>query len=317
MREWRLSVGSSPGASDLYDSGALDAATTQLTVSGLPIAGEKLFARFSWCCDDGAWVSSDLQYTAATVEQTTSAPNLTIWGLVTMGFGILIVLTIDARRWQAACRARIVERAAGIGATRIAVALASAAGLLLLLAYSPALQQLLDPLNLMLAKAVEHLVNAWGIPVTRSGVVLTHPDGFAYRIDYLCSGFQPWVLITMAILAVRATWRQRVAGILIALVCVEIFNIARLVHLYWLGVHWPQAYDMGHEVVWNVLAVLTGLVYLGVWLAVTGDRAAARGGRRSAPDPCATSVARTVSIEFFRARNFVRANSLRPLAGKK
>ena len=165
-----------------------------------------------------------------------------------------------------------MDRSSRTSTTRLAVGLVAAVGLLSLLAHSPDLQRLLDPVNLLLAQVVEYLVTRSGMATTRTGIVLMHPDGFGYRIDYLCSGFQPWLLITVTILAVRATWPQRLGGILVALVCVETFNVGRLVHLYWLGVHWPEAYDAGHDVVWNVLAVITGLAYLGAWLTITGER---------------------------------------------
>ncbi len=54
--------------------------------------------------------------------------------------------------------------------------------------------------------------------------------------------------------------------------CVEVFNVGRLIHLYWLGVHWPEAFSVAHGVVWNVLAVLAGLAYLGTWLYLSGSR---------------------------------------------
>ena len=156
--------------------------------------------------------------------------------------------------------------------TRLAVGLAGVVGLLSVMEYAPGLQRLLDPLNLLLAQAVEYLVARLDLAVTRTGTVLRHPDGFGYRIDYVCSGFRPAALITATILLVRATWAQRMAGILVALVGIEAINVGRLVHLYWLGVHWPEAFPVAHEVVWNVLAVLAVLAYLGAWLALSGSR---------------------------------------------
>ncbi len=74
--------------------------------------------------------------------------------------------------------------------------------------------------------------------------MLAHPDGFGYRIDYLCAGIQPAALMAATLLLLRAAWTQRAIGILVALVGVELFNIARLVHLYLLGVHWPEGFDV-------------------------------------------------------------------------
>ena len=145
--------------------------------------------------------------------------------------------------------------------------LAGVVGVLLVMELAPGLQRLLDPVNLLLAQTVEALLVRMDMAVTRSGTVLRHPDGFGYRIDYVCSGFRPLVLIAITILVVRATWAQRTVGILVALVGIEALNIGRLVHLYWLGVHWPEAFPVAHGVIWNILAVLAVLAYLGTWLA--------------------------------------------------
>ncbi len=120
--------------------------------------------------------------------------------------------------------------------TRLAMGLAGVVGVLLVMELTPGLQRLLDPVNLLLAQTVEALVTRMDMAVTRSGTVLMHPDGFGYRIDYVCSGFRPAALIAITILVVRATWVQRTVGILIALVGIEVINVGRLVHLYWRGV---------------------------------------------------------------------------------
>ncbi len=165
-----------------------------------------------------------------------------------------------------------MQHAALSSTTRLAMGLAGVAGVLLVMELTPGLQRLLEPVNLLLAQAVEYLVVRMDMAVTRTGAVLMHPDGFGYRIDYVCSGFRPAALIVVTILAVRATWAQRIVGILAALACVEAFNVGRLIHLYWLGVHWPAAFSVAHDVVWNVLAVLAVLAYLGTWLYLSGSR---------------------------------------------
>ncbi len=65
VTEWWLTVGTSVGGSDLYNSGSLAAVSREHTVSGLPTAGETLFVRLLYK-EDGLWLSSDVQYTAFT-----------------------------------------------------------------------------------------------------------------------------------------------------------------------------------------------------------------------------------------------------------
>ena len=147
VTEWWLTVGTSVGGSDLYNSGSLAAVTRAHTVSGLPTAGGTVFVRLLFR-QAGLWLSSDVQYTAftgtgpgptpppppgptppppapapapsplaspapgttapsltsgASASQsgsgaTTSAPDLSTWGLIAMVLGIWFMVGIDARR---------------------------------------------------------------------------------------------------------------------------------------------------------------------------------------------------------------------------
>ena len=77
-------------------------------MSGLPTAGEAVFVRLLYR-EDGLWLSSDVQYTAFKrpepaptrqndTQDVSSAPDLSIWGLMAMVLGIWILVGIDARR---------------------------------------------------------------------------------------------------------------------------------------------------------------------------------------------------------------------------
>jgi len=63
VAKWRLYVGTSVGANDLFDSGALGRERS-MTVGELPTDGEVLCVRL-WYVMDGTWQFSDFQYTAA------------------------------------------------------------------------------------------------------------------------------------------------------------------------------------------------------------------------------------------------------------
>jgi YVTN family beta-propeller protein len=64
VTDWWLTVGTSIGASDRYNSGSLPAVSREHTVSGLPTAGETVFVRLSYQ-EDGVWLFTDMQYTAS------------------------------------------------------------------------------------------------------------------------------------------------------------------------------------------------------------------------------------------------------------
>lgn len=151
---------------------------------------------------------------------------------------------------------------------RAACALGLAAGLLAAVELSPDLQRLFEPLNLALAAMTEIGLGYLEMPVSRSGAVLAHTDGFSYRITYVCSGARPAVLITVALLAVPTGWRWRLAGLGAALVGLEALNLCRLMHLYWTGVTHPEAFFFAHRVGWNAAFVAAVAGLLALWLAL-------------------------------------------------
>ncbi|MDH3602444.1 MAG: tyrosinase family protein [Candidatus Tectomicrobia bacterium] len=63
VAQWWLYVGSTQGASDLYNSGSLGTSLSEV-VTGLPTDGRQLFARL-WYRISGSWQFSDFPYTAA------------------------------------------------------------------------------------------------------------------------------------------------------------------------------------------------------------------------------------------------------------
>lgn len=155
---------------------------------------------------------------------------------------------------------------------RLAAALAGTMCVLFGLEQSTQFQSLLEPVNLGLAWAVEFVLRQLEIPVARQGPVLAHPDGFSYRIAYVCSGFRPAALIAVTLLVAPATWRARIVGLGVALAGIEALNLLRLVHLYWTGVVDPDAFLVAHRIVWNAIAIVATIGFLGIWLRIVTTR---------------------------------------------
>ena len=166
---------------------------------------------------------------------------------------------------------------------RLAIALAGVMGLFVVLEQAPEWQHLFGALNLALARATELVLLHMDMPVARHGTVLMHPDGFSYRITYVCSGFRPAALIAATLLVVPASAWSRLLGLVLAVAGIEALNLLRLVHLYWTGVVDPEAFFMTHRVIWNIIAIVVVIAYLAAWLHMTGrnDRHTRRKARIS------------------------------------
>ncbi len=67
VTEWKILVGNTVGAADLYDSGLLPSGTLSMTATALPADGRTLFVRLSFMLD-GQWDFGDFQYLAHTAS---------------------------------------------------------------------------------------------------------------------------------------------------------------------------------------------------------------------------------------------------------
>lgn len=125
---------------------------------------------------------------------------------------------------------------------------------------------LLAPLTTVTAQMTLTLLHWLGMEAVRVGTVISHPGGFAYDIYYRCSGFLPVAFLSVAILASSGAPRRKLAGLAVGAPSLTALNLTRLVHLFYLGVHDPTAFDWAHEVLWEGLLILA---VFGIWFCST------------------------------------------------
>ncbi len=134
-----------------------------------------------------------------------------------------------------------------------------------LLAYREAvLGRLLGGLTEWTAEATFQVLGWLGIDVAREATVLYQPGGFAYEIYYRCTGFLPAALLATAILVSPGDWRRKLIGLAVGVPLIGLLNLARLVHLFAIGVTRPELFDLAHGVLWEG-AMMVAVV--GLWQA--------------------------------------------------
>lgn len=149
---------------------------------------------------------------------------------------------------------------------RLAAGLALTLGALVAVELATWTHAWFEPVNVGLARATQWLLGQLDIPVARRGADLIHPDGFGYRITYVCSGLRPMAVVAVTVLLAPAAPSWRLAGLALGIAGVAALNLLRLVHLYWIGVVEPDAFDTAHRVTWNVIAVAAVAGFLLWWL---------------------------------------------------
>jgi exosortase H (IPTLxxWG-CTERM-specific) len=88
-------------------------------------------------------------------------------------------------------------------------------------------------------------------------------NGFAVSIEAGCNGVEATIVLVAAILAFPASWKRRLAGLVIGIVAVQALNIVRVISLFYLGQWNVDAFDFAHRYVWQALIMLDVLI---VWL---------------------------------------------------
>jgi exosortase/archaeosortase family protein len=139
---------------------------------------------------------------------------------------------------------------------RFATVMAVFAGVVFLTYREEVLGALLTPVATVTAEMTLVMLRWAGMVGVRVATVISHPDGFAYEIYYRCTGFLPVAFVTLAILASPGPLRRKVIGLALGVPVLIVLNLTRLVHLFYVGVHSPAAFDFAHAVVWEGLLIL-------------------------------------------------------------
>lgn len=143
---------------------------------------------------------------------------------------------------------------------RFLIRAAAFLGLFLMAYREEYLGRLLEPFSLATAGAAGAVLEFFGMEVVRTLAVLRHPDGFAYEIYYRCTGLLPVVIFTIITLAYPAPSKPKAVGLGVGIPFLLILNLARLVHLFYIGVHSPDLFDLAHSVLWEAMLIGAALV---------------------------------------------------------
>lgn len=132
------------------------------------------------------------------------------------------------------------------------------------ISHENALGVLFAPWATWTARMTLALVHWFGMEAARVGTVLSHPDGFAYEIAARCTGILPVAFLSVSIVAYPGTLRRKCLGLGIGILLLLMLNLTRLVHLFYLGVHHPTAFDVAHTIFWEGFLIVA---IFGLWLA--------------------------------------------------
>ncbi len=84
-----------------------------------------------------------------------------------------------------------------------------------------------------------------------------------------CDASAVGILITSAILAFPASWRQRILRLVATLVGLVVVNVVRIVTLYFIGANFPSRFDLFHMQIWPFMIVALAAGGFALWARAT------------------------------------------------
>lgn len=121
------------------------------------------------------------------------------------------------------------------------------------------------PWNLkMHASACGVILKGLGNDITVIGQSV-HSPRFSLQIVRGCDALEPAALFLAGIIAFPASFRAKLPGIVLGLFVLESTNVIRIVSLFYIGIHFPKAFEMMHYEVWQALFIVLAITYWAIW----------------------------------------------------
>ena len=146
----------------------------------------------------------------------------------------------------------------------------------LLIAWNPVNDNVIVPFTAGIAHFSAALLKLIGEPVTVLGTIISSA-AFAVNINNGCNGVEAMLILLASIAAFPASLRARAVGLILGTLAVQLLNLIRILTLFLIGAHHPKYFDAFHTAVWQIIVILSAVIFFLIWSSRVGPaRLAAR-----------------------------------------
>jgi exosortase H (IPTLxxWG-CTERM-specific) len=128
----------------------------------------------------------------------------------------------------------------------------------------PVNERVVEPFTGVVAKVGGTAVRMFGEQTRMVGTTIASPR-FSVNIRNGCNGLETIFIFAAADLAFPAPWKVRLWGLAFGFLAIQAINIVRIVSLFYIGIHWPKLFEQSHQVVWQAIVILFGVVLWIIW----------------------------------------------------
>ncbi len=134
----------------------------------------------------------------------------------------------------------------------------------------PVQRWVVEPWTEAVARTAALLLTGVDASVVASGrQLLDRWTGHGVSIEAGCNGLEALIVLSAAMLAFPAPWRQRAAGIAVGGVAIQGLNLLRIVSLYYLARWNAEVFEWVHLYLWQSLIMIDVLIVWLLWLRWT------------------------------------------------
>ena len=91
------------------------------------------------------------------------------------------------------------------------------------------------------------------------------PPFFSMAIRRGCDAVEPTWLLCAAMISFPAPLLHKLRGMLAAIVLLQVLNLARIITLYWIGIHFPAFFYSAHMEIWPTAFIVAAIAIFVVW----------------------------------------------------
>jgi exosortase H (IPTLxxWG-CTERM-specific) len=136
----------------------------------------------------------------------------------------------------------------------------------LLIAWNPVNDRVIEPFTAGVAQGSAWLLNVIGQGVTVSGTII-QSSRFAVNINNGCNGVEAMLILLASIVSFPAPMKARFGGLALGAITVQALNAVRIVTLFLLGAYYPKLFNTFHTAVWQIIIILSAIVFFLMWSA--------------------------------------------------
>jgi len=110
----------------------------------------------------------------------------------------------------------------------------------------------------LLAQTAALLLQLLSIPTEISANQLSDPTNSNFvTVDYSCTALEISLFIALfSLICLRSSWRNRILTLFFWVLFLQILNVLRISHLFYLKVYAPQLFDLFHLIIWQAVNFL-------------------------------------------------------------